>query len=298
MPVGGAGACRGPSGSLDELQEYAHLNEVVGLFRAAIVDVLPLLQEAASSGEHASVEIEGRLGRSTERGFEPDIGKEAFEAILGMLEAFPRWQQVMGWSETQDVYYTVDVAPQYSGYAKATKLQVRTTVGVDAQRKVSLQHTVKKRLKVVDMKLRVRGEAPCLLADSRASLLPCGDARMAVSLEQKIPSGALPIAVVPDLVRIKQRKRFLLSSLGVEKPAFAIDATLVFSGKSKREAEQKQASGAEPTYEVEVECLEPLAYLRSCHDDSALLALSMILKLLDFAAIVHPGVAMTYSSSR
>ena len=41
------------------------------------------------------------------------------------------------------------------------------------------------------------------------------DARVAASLERVVPCELLPIAVSPDMVRIKQRKRFFLASLGV-----------------------------------------------------------------------------------
>lgn len=292
-----------PSGSLDALQEYSHLNEVVGLFRAALDEVLPLLQGQATSDPAVSIEIEGRLGVFGERGFSPDVGKDAFFSILSTLESYSRWQKVLGWAESQDVYYTVDVPRQYSGADKALRAQVRTSVGVDGQRQLVLVHCIKTKLKTVDMRLKSRGEDTCLLRESRrhpsardGPAPRCAAARLAISLERKIPVGTLPIAVIPDFVRIKQRKRFLLNSLGVELPAFSVDMTLVHSGRSKQEAEQKQASGTDTQYEVEVECLEPLAYLRSCQDDSAVLALSIILKLLDFAAIVNPEEAVSYCS--
>jgi hypothetical protein len=296
MPPPSSSSSKTPSGSFEVLQEYAHLGEVVALFASAIAEACPLLQE--TSEEDASVEIEGRLGVLGEGGFTANVGQQAFCSMLALLETCPQWRHVTGWTETQDVFYTVDVAPKFSGFERAARLRVRTSVGLDAAKQLTLVHVTKRRLRTLDMRLRSLGDPRCLGADASGGggdqRLHRVDARLSISLEQKIPAEALPIAVVPEFVRIKQRKRFLLSSRGVEKPAFAIDATVVYAGKTKTEAEQRQAAALDPSYELEVECLEPLAYLQSCNQEEALLALSIILKLRDFAAAMNPSVNTTF----
>jgi hypothetical protein len=103
------------------------------------------------------------------------------------------------------------------------------------------------------------------------------------------------VAVTPDVVRIKQRKRFLLPSVGIEGDTFAFDLTVVYAGSNKSEAEKDQRNNENASYEVEVECLAPGSYLSTCGDDGSCLALSIIVKLLDFAQHLNPSIAVTFS---
>jgi len=281
-------AARPPAASLEEMHEFLHLSDVVTALAAAIADARPLL---ADEGGDAVVEIEGRLGVLSDRGFVPDVGRDAFCSVLSLLEAFPRWHHVTGWKETQDVYYTVEL--EAAPGARPARMQVRTTVGLDAANNLTLLHSTKRRLRSLDLKLGLLEASRGLAAGHE--VLVAADARVAVSVEQRVAADALPIAVTPDLVRIKQRKRFFVNSLGVDRPAFAIDATVVYSGKTRSEAERRQAATQEPSYEIEVECLEPRAYLQSCNQEETLLALSLVLKLLDFASALNPQKAVTYA---
>lgn len=277
---------------LDVLPEFSHLNAAVALVAEAVTEARPYLLQ---SDANVTVELEGRLGFWSDRGFVSDVGHSAFCAILRLLESFEHWHHTSGWLETQDVYYVADLP---CGDGKTAKTQVRTSVGLDADRKLALQHTVKRKVKTVDLKVASLGACG---ASSLPSVIEAlegpSHARLCISLEQRVPSEMLPIAVSPTLVRIKQRKRFSIASLGVEKAAFAVDMTIVYAGGSKSEAEQKQARGHDPSHEVEVECLEPLAYLHSCNQQSGMLALSMVLKLLDFVAALNPKVPVTFLRS-
>jgi len=224
-----------------------------------------------------------------------DVGKETFESILNMLESYPGWHNVSQWIETQDVYYNIDLPSGIDG-VKNVRTQVRTSVGLDSEKKMFLQHSVKKKLSSVDMDAVSLGScvSGCLPVAREKLKGPVG-VRVGIAVEQHVPNELLPIAVVPTMVRIKQRKRFALNSLGVDGAVFCVDTTIVFSGCSKSEAEQKQASSQYASYEVEVECLDPRAYLQSCNQQESMLALSILLKLHDFLAFLNPHTSVTLS---
>jgi hypothetical protein len=57
--------------------------------------------------------------------------------------------------------------------------------------------------------------------------------------------------------------------------------TLTWSGESKSDAERSQRSQS-PVYEVECECLSPMAYRVHKHEKKGYVARSLIMKLLDF----------------
>ena len=291
----GLATVRTASGSLETLQEYSHLDSVLGPTAAAIAEAVPYMQDDADAA--VKVEIEGRLGVADSNGFSSDIGKAAFCSILAALETYPRWKHVTGWVESQDVFYSVELSPEICGYDKPTKLQVRTSVGLDANKQLILVHILKRRLRSVTMQAVPLGSNATSL-DGVEQLSTPLLARISVSIEQSLPLHLLPVAVMPDFVRIKQRKRFLLNSLGIEPPAFAFDLTIVYSGTTKSEAEKRQATGAAASYEVEIEAIEPHAYLLSCDKDECALALSLTLKLHDFIAMLNPQSAVTLARMR
>jgi hypothetical protein len=156
-------------------------------------------------------------------------------------------------------------------------------VGPDESNEIRLNHTIKRRLKVLDFKAAPQH----FHAEEEGGPEGLG-VRFSVCVETPVPSELLPAAVKPTKVRIKQRKRFFLGSIGVEKPTFSFDLTIVYSGDSKSEAEKKQASKTGEQYEVEIECLEPLLYLQSCDFQEAFLALSMLLKAYDLLVLMEP----------
>jgi len=243
-----------------------------------------------------TVEVEGRLGIFTDKGFNSNVGKQNFCTILAMLETYPQWHHVTNWVETQDVFYVIEIPSNVSGLDKPTRCQVRTSVGVDASKTMTICHTMKRKLKSVSMHVvPLGGCGSNSLSGTGDPLATPLDARVTVSVEHALPPEMLPVAVVSDLVRIKQRKRFTLSSLGVDNPAFAIDLTIVYSGKTKSEAERRQAAEQDAHYEVEVECLDPVAYLQTCNQEEPVLALSILLKLHDFAAALNPSTQVTFA---
>ena len=276
----------------DYLADHAHVAEAA----RAVGAMLSELQPALPVGSEGVLELEGRLGRFGPSGFDPDVGSSAFCAILGMLESYRGWSRVSPWEETQDVFFSATLPqgtlpPEDDG----RPVQVRTSVGGSASGTMEVAHIVKKKLRRVDLTLQNVDVGACALGTQApgGAAYPL-DARVATSLEWPVPAEALPVAVRPDLVRIKQRRRFFLPSPGVDGDCFRFDVTIVYRGKTKSEAEARQRSGEGASFEVECECLAPDAYVRSSSGDPLCLALSVVLKLLDFASALNPASCVTF----
>ena len=244
------------------------------------------------------VEIEGRLGKAGPGGFSSDIGSASFCTILQLLETYPRWSHVSKWEESQDVFYTLSLPPgtTNSGSAGGSgggQVQVRTSV-TSKDGHHAIEHIVKRKIKQADFSLQSMDQGSCALGTDTGKLTDDVAARITASLETLLPADVLPVAVTPDVVRIKQRKRFLLPSVGIEGDTFAFDLTVVYSGASKSEAERNQRLNENASFEVEVECLSPSEYLSTCGDEASCLALSILVKLLDFAQHLNPTIVVTF----
>lgn len=279
----------------DVLSEFTHLRDVAMQVAELIADVRVHMDMPIENG--ASLEIEARFGRILESQFESNVGQETFCGILQLLESFPRWSRVSQWQETQDVFYSSELPKEYGGEPDK-HYAIRTSVGVDPSTgDIQIVHNYKQRLRNVDMELcHLDGESCCVNV-TRETVADGFDVRISASLERQLPHHILPIAVTPDMVRIKQRKRFFLSSLGVEGDTFSFDVSLVYTGKTKSEAEQKQSKQRSPSFEVEVECLQPSEYLKTSGGEDIMLALSLILKCHDFSAALNTPTTVTYKPS-
>jgi hypothetical protein len=253
----------------DYLSQNAHLRDVA-------LEVAALIEECR--GHEMHVELEGRIGLLGSKGFRGNISSSCFQNILLMLESFPRWSHVDDWSESQDVCYI------HNG----TQVRTRVTYGEE----ISVSHITKKRIGNVDMRLHSLDTGACALATSHDGIVYHLDARVSASIEEVISD--VPSACRPNLVRIKQRKSFYLSSLGIDGDAFCFDMTMCWMGSTKTEAEEKQATCMDTLYEVEVECLDMKKYLDSCGNDAICLALSLILKLHDFVAALNSQMSVTF----
>lgn len=268
---------------------FAHLKAATGYISEALQDLHRYLRRPLDG---SYLELEMRLGVVGEDGFQSDVGKECFYTILHQLESFAGWVSVCDWTETQDVFYTIPLPPSVES-RDFRRADIRTSVGLGEDRVVSLKHAIKRRLKVLDfhaMALSYYCQDELGPQESPPAS-PSYSLRFSMSVETPVPPELLPSVVTPTLVRIKQRKRFLLASLGVDKPAFAFDLTIVYTGESKSAAERMQAEKRGARHEVEIECLEPLLYLQSCDFQESMLALSLLLKAYDLLALLTKGQA-------
>ncbi len=278
----------------DVLSDFSHLRDVATQVAALIADMRKLL-DSASDTEGEALELEARLGKMHEGTFVSDVGHANFSALLQLLQSYPRWSRVTEWHESQDVYYHVALSGTGARGGDCSKTLVRSCVGANANGDFQVQHSTKQRLANVDMQMRLLDADSCSVGRSRG-LVPgqaALDIRVSTSIERALSSDLLPIAVCPETVRIKQRKRFFLTSLGVVAETFSFDLSVVYTGKTKSEAEKKQSTQSEPRFEVEVECLAPRQYLQSRGGEDIMLALSLILKCHDLASSLTPG-SVTY----
>ena len=244
-------------------------------------------------GAHGNVEIEGRLGRFGEEGFVTNIGSPAFCTILHLLETFPRWSSVSPWVETQDVFYTLQLPTSHGGAEGSTRVQVRTSVSTENGRH-NIVHMVKRKIKSADFGLHSLDQGSCAMGVDTGKLINNVGGCLNASLEKALSHDMLPVAVLPDVVRIKERKRFLLPSLGIEGDAFAFDASIVFTGLTKSDAEKAQKRNEGGSFEISVECIAPRQYLESCSGEGSCLALSILVKLLDFASHLNQSMTVTF----
>lgn len=240
--------------------------------------------------EGTVIEIEARLGSFKEgRGFQSDLGRDTFYLLLQELESYKAWHSVADWSESHDVFYSIDLPGEFGRRA-----DIRTSVREGPSGELQLFHLIKRKLKAVDFSSssQKRSSEPGFLSapspQQEEDAAPCEVAlRVSSSIETEVPPELIPAAVVPKYVRIKQRKKFLLASVGIDQPVFCFDFSIVYAGKNKTEAERLQAAGQQgATFEVEIECLEPLLYLKSCDGHEGLLALSLLLKGCDLISIL------------
>jgi hypothetical protein len=281
----------------DYIAEHAHVAEAARAVGAMLAELQPVMEQLQQL-DTASLELEGRLGRFGPSGFDPDVGSSAFCAILGMLESYHGWSHVSQWEETQDVFFSATLPPGFlSPEDDGRPVQVRTSVNSGGPKGATMEiaHIVKKKLRRVDLALQNVDVGACALGTQAAgcAAFPL-DARVATSLEWVVPPDVLPVAVRPDLVRIKQRRSFFLPSPGVDGDCFRFDVTIVYRGRTKSDAEGCQQAGKGASFEVECECLAPQAYMHSSSGDPLCLALSMVVKLLDFASALNPASCVTF----
>jgi hypothetical protein len=275
----------------DVLAEFSHLRDVATQVADLIASArVHMISDCAGNSE---LELEARLGKIQGTHFDPNVGHAAFCSILQLLESYQRWARVQPWQESQDVFFTMELPAELTELGKTVSAQVRTSVEADASGEMHIKHITKRRLGNVDMEMQAMDAGSCALSISRDQVGGY-DARVSASLEKAVPAEMLPLAVSPELVRIKQRKRFFLSSLGVESETFSFDLSIVYTGKSRSEAEYRQNHQIDPCFEVEIECLRPTQYLLSSGGEDIMLALSLILKCHDFSSALHTSSAVTY----
>lgn len=236
--------------------------------------------QGRSGVTHMHGELEARLG-SVERHrsgfghtFKSGVPRDFMKAALDSVQSFKGWSEVTDWRETHDFYYSID-----------TGSPVRTSVEFDDGACV-IHKTHVRKMPVMRVDLCHASDASF---GSGSSAL---DARVDFSVEETVPECALPVVTNEfACVRIKQRRSFYLHAGGAaegDPPTWRYDFTLSWSGRTKGEAERQQRS-AEPTYEVEVELVDPGAYLADPEHTDAFTATSLLMKVCDFVALESPS---------
>lgn len=257
---------------------YEHHREAAARV-AELLDRAVARQTRLGAGE--SIEVELRLGRIVEedgkRHFEADVG-DAFSAVLGMLESYQGWLSVSDWEESEDVLFR---APANGGW-----VDVRSRIEYQGG-SLSVCNVRKERIGSIDLSAQVIEDG----GDAEVREAPL-HMRVSAAVEQEIPRDALPPAVQPLGSRLRRRKSFSLGSVGAAGAIFRFDCTRIWDGPTRRETEEKRASGADCQRSVEIECVGMREYLAACQGDTSLLALSLLLKAMDFVAALAPTSAL------
>lgn len=246
----------------------------------------------------SGIELEARLGTLRDDGsFEPGVEAASWYAVLALLETGDAWDTVRshGWREDHVTHYVLPLTDQ----------PVRTIASYE-EHHIAVVHQHKS---VIEKRTfaAVPGtpSAACCgdigcgggkppAGASSASQPPTSsssssfgsasggarcrrrrrgyDVRVALSHEEQVLPNRVPNVAQPERVAIRQRRRFAAG-------AWAVDLTMVWSGRTKEEAEQRQRRSA-PEYHVEVECIDPVGYLDS-HDDDIDVAASALMRIVD-----------------
>ena len=211
--------------------------------KALVANLVAAFRENDDGAQEAHYEIEGRLGEVRDGRFASDVPKDFMREVVSAIEAFDRWTRVTDWTESRDVYY-----------ADVDGREVRTT-----RRGAEVEHTRKE----------VLGTAT-LRTDGTPNAM-----RVQLAREAPVPDSALPEIVPPEgvrVVRCKLRKSFFYG-------CWRYDLTQCWQGGTAAEVERLRADDAPPRCEIEVECVDPRAYVSMKGHDDEYVAHSLLLKL-------------------
>lgn len=226
------------------------------------------------------IELEARLGTVGDNGsFEPGVEPASWYAALALLEMGDTWDETRshGWREDHVTHYVLPL----------TNEPVRTIASYGKEH-IGVVHQHKK---VIEKRtfIAVAGDpsSACCATTSATAAQASGsgsaaarckrrrrgyDVRVALSREEQVLPNRVPNVAHPEHVAIRQRRRFAAG-------AWAVDLTMVWSGRTKEEAEQKQRRGP-AQYHIEVECIDPVAYLDS-HAHDVHIAASVLMRIVD-----------------
>lgn len=200
--------------------------------------------------ENQDWELEARFGRIERGRFLPGVRRQTMDRLIKMMQSSSYFtEEEKGWTEMHDFFYRDERGRN-----------VRTRVLFDPNRMTTVLQTA------VTEKME-----SYLLSHNTPSPHPM-DVRVGLKTETPVDSASSHPSVSPHHVRIKQHRRFRYEG-------WAFDFSITWSGSTKTEAEQRQASSDPPQYEVEVELVDREAYFQTRTDQY--LASSLLLKMHD-----------------
>jgi len=233
-------------------------------------------------------ELEIRLGRLDDKGcFESGVSAMFMSNALKLVSNYKNWVQVTPWMDYHEYFFFIQ--PPRSRKRKNAlsssslpntndKILVRTSV--QFKEPLEIKHVQKITQDKADFKYHS-------IYSMYQQLQLNYDIRLTLVHEKPIPEKHIPDSVEPHFVRIKSRKSFFYAPPVTQEggsrplPILRYDFTRSWSGKSRTEAEKKQKT-EEPTYEIELEWLNPT-------QSSDYIAYSMLLKIKDFIHYMSMG---------
>lgn len=200
--------------------------------------------------QNPDCELEARFGVLNNRmRFETGVSREDIDRIIAMMQTSVHVYGSTGWTEEQDFFFE-----SADGNLHRTRVQYTSE---DMQVR---PHTIKKH--------NYGNETFRVMCDDQKLGI---DIRVSVKMEE--PILRMQTCVKTNLVRLKQRRRFTTTD-----NIWAFDFAMLWSGTTKTEAEQMQASN-DPQFEIECELIDPVKAL-AMHSD-ARIATSLLLKMCD-----------------
>lgn len=261
------------------LSNYPEISE-------AVQTVKDIVMEWRAPTSTNMFELEARLGKLGSDRFQPGVSVHFMEKVVNMMNTYQQWSEVTPWTETHDYYY--------ANGADASLPPVRTTAQFEID-----SDTQKRRVKTSHMrKFNIRKYDYLFM--SQSVKLPTDhyqyDLRISLNREESVPASELPRIVNPTFMRIKSRKTYFYTSEDspASKPIWRFDLTKSWSAPTKTQAEIKQRT-EDPVFEIELECINPMALMTSPKHDAFYVACSMLLKMKDFITFLSNGETFKWS---
>ena len=264
------------------LQEaYPHIARAIAPTAALLAAI------SRQKGAH-NCEVEARVGVSALDAhgkplFKSGVDIDTFfiSKILCKLETSEAWRSKSEWEEQTDRYYMLP-----SGLEVRTTTEGATEKGLSAAAPPAIHcvvsHMLMSDVGHVDFQWE-GGDARTLLTAESGLVL---GVRVSVKQEEPALEDELPDRVDElHMVRIKQRKSFRYVSK--DKAAWAVNVTEVYQAPTYVEALLLLHDGKVSSYELDVECRNPLEHLRATEQDYNRLAASLLLKMADLFELPH-----------
>lgn len=211
-----------------------------------------------------SAELEARFGKIVDGKFIPGVTRQFMDYVLDMMQKSPYVTGNDEWTEELDVYYKDE-----------KNNQLRTRVNYDSELFTISTITVNK----TSLNYPID-----LLYTPKDTKTTSFDMRISLKNEEIVTTP--PCSVNSDLVRIKQRRRFICENLN-----WAFDFSMSWSGRTRSEAEERQMN-EEPKYEIECELINNQYAVTKTHKH---IAASLLLKMID---LLPTGKLHTSSTSK
>jgi hypothetical protein len=246
---------------------------------------------------------------------ENGVTQEFFESSLALMQDFEGWKSVSIAREVRDYTYCI---PMEDGTTKVVRTRVEfplshtdSTTGSDSTQGTSATSTVQPRvdhiakLHIFTTDFDIYHTPKSVQANAPAYAPLPHRMRVCLNWEETVHRDLLPATVNPTYVRITHPCKFLYvnpsssapasasasssssssaaaaAASAIPAPIWSYDFAKTWEGKTASEAEYNQQT-IPPRYEIETECIDPLAYMRLGKGDESKLSQSILLKARDF----------------
>lgn len=289
--------------SMESRAEYTGLHNASASLADSLRSGLSARNAKMSNGQF---EFETRFqtwNPATQR-HENGVTQEFFESSLALMQDFEGWKSVAIAREVRDYTYCI---PMEDGTTMAVRTRVEYPLGdtlpatgasSTSTVKPRVEHIAKLHIFTTDFDIYHTPKSVQANAPAYASLPH--RVRVCLNWEETIHKDLLPATVNPTYVRITHPCKFLYvnpgssaavssssaaaaASTSTVAPIWSYDFAKTWEGRTASEAEYNQQTIA-PRYEIETECMDPLAYMRlgKGDDRESKLSQSILLKTRDF----------------